>query len=114
MLFSKVCRNQLSIQVGDRSKRLDLFFEIETMRQGKWAIIVEMKVQNSISPNQLSSYRKWLDERKEYAQHRKILILLYDDTVQSNHPRIGLNRRKENLDAHYFLQFEEDFTKDFI
>lgn len=96
-VFKSVVETQLSIQVGDRSKRLDLFFEIETMRQGKWAIIVEMKVQNSISENQLSSYRKWLDERKEYAQHRKILILLYDDAVQSNHPENWIEQEERKF-----------------
>ena len=84
-VFKSVVERQRAIQVDGQSKRLDLLFIIESMKQGKWAIMVELKVKHVVSDTQLSSYRNWMEE--EFSDHQRLLILLYDQSQEGNEPR---------------------------
>lgn len=83
-VFKSVVERQRAIQVDGQSKRLDLLFVIETIKQGKWAIMVELKVRHVVSDDQLSSYRNWMEE--EFPDHQRVLILLYDEFQDGNEP----------------------------
>lgn len=84
-VFKSGVERQRSIEINGDSRRLDLLFVIETMKQGKWAILVELKVGNSISSTQLSSYRAWMD--REFPDHKRLLILLFDELLETNKPK---------------------------
>lgn len=84
-VFKSVVETQRAIQVDGQPKRLDLLFIIESMKQGKWAIMVELKVRHVVSDTQLSSYRNWMEE--VFPDHQRLLVLLYDQSQDGNEPR---------------------------
>ena len=93
-VFKSVVERQRSIEINGSIRRLDLLFLIETMKQGKWAILVELKVGNAISSTQLSSYRAWMD--REFPDHKRLLILLFDDLLETNKPENWPEQKERN------------------
>lgn len=76
--------SQKMIQINGRTRYLDLFIDLKTLRQEDWVIIIEIKVGTHDHENQLSDYRQWLKET--YPNHKKLTIFLYDENLKQQPP----------------------------
>ena len=76
--------SQKMIQINGRTRYLDLFIDLKTLRQDDWVIIIEIKVAAAATDNQLKDYRQWLNEN--YPNHKKLTIFLYDDNEEHELP----------------------------
>jgi len=76
--------SQKMIQINGRTRFLDLFIDLKTLRQEDWVIIIEIKVGTHDHENQLSDYRQWLKET--YPNHKKLTIFLYDENLKQQPP----------------------------
>ncbi len=76
--------SQKMIQINGRTRYLDLFIDLKTLRQEDWVIIIEIKVGTHDHENQLSDYRQWLKET--YPNHKKLTIFLYDENLKQQLP----------------------------
>lgn len=76
--------SQKRINVNGKTRILDLFLDLKTLRQEDWVIIIEIKVDSFDHKDQLKDYRQWLNEH--YPKHKKLTVFLYDENCPQSLP----------------------------
>jgi len=67
---------------------IDLFLNIKTRDQGRFLVVVEVKIWAPLGPNQLQSYRQWALENYDSAKNTVLFVLLYDKGSRPQVPQV--------------------------
>jgi len=93
--------SQKRINVNGKTRILDLFLDLKTLRQEDWVIIIEIKVDSFDHEDQLKDYRQWLNE--QYPKHKRLTVFLYDENCPQSLP--------EDEESHWLKTTFSDIRK---